>query len=249
MGQLSLRDTVSITIIKIVVGKRPRPLNQAKVDALVESIKAVGLQHPISVCLDGDVYHLVTGHHRLEAAKKLGCRTTEAVKITRANREIWEIDENLMRAELTTDEVRASLKRRKELWKKRQAEAKEEANSGAPCAINRGRGKPKGFAAETAAATGRSKSQINRFLAEPKVKAESKWSDKKRHRRTKAQIEREYLLGGYRNHLDAISQSAFTDEALDLLTEDKMVDLIEDGKKAKANIDSLLGRLRRRMVP
>jgi ParB/RepB/Spo0J family partition protein len=246
MGQRRMRDTVAIPITKIMVGTRPRPLNQAKVDALVDSIKAVDLQHPISVCLDGDVYHLVTGHHRLEAAKKLGWRTIEAVKITSANREIWEIDENLARAELTTDEVRVSLKRRKELWKKRQAEAKEEAeNSGAPCAINRGRGRPKGFAAATAA-TSRSKSQINRLLAEPKVQAENKPSDKERHRRTKSQIERDYLLDGYRNHLVAIGQSAFTDKALDLLTKDKLVDLVEDGKKAKANIDSLLGRLRQR---
>jgi hypothetical protein len=79
-----------------------------------------------------------------------------------------------------------------------------------------------------------------------RVKAENKPSDKERHRRTKSQIERDYLLGGYRNHLVAIGQSAFTDKALDLLTKDKLVDLVEDGKKAKANIDSLLGRLRQR---
>jgi hypothetical protein len=71
--------------------------------------------------------------------------------------------------------------------------------------------------------------------------------DKKRHRRSVAEIERNYLLGGYRNHVDAIGQSAFTDEALDLLTEDKLVDLVEDMKKASSSLDTLLDRLRLRL--
>jgi hypothetical protein len=47
--------------------------------------------------------------------------------------------------------------------------------------------------------------------------------------------------------VDAIGQSAFTDEALDLLTEDKLVDLVEDMKKASSSLDTLLDRLRLRL--
>ena len=71
-----------------------------------------------------------------------------------------------MRAELSADERREHLIRRKELWQARQADAEAE-NSGAPCATIGGR--PKGFAAEKAAALGKSKSQINRLIAGPKA--------------------------------------------------------------------------------
>jgi ParB family chromosome partitioning protein len=182
------KETVVVPIAKIVVGKRHRVLDQGKIDALAESIKAIGLQHPISVCPDSGVYRLVTGEHRLEAAKKLGWLAVEAIKITDATRELWEIDENLARAELSTDERREHLRRRKELWEKRQADAKEAENTGAQCANNRGRGRPKGFAAETAGAVGKSKSQINRLLAAPKVKGKLKPT---RRHQTDAQKERD----------------------------------------------------------
>src|SRR5262249_31535186 len=144
--------------------------DHAKVDAIAESIEALGLQNPISVCRDGDGYLLVAGKHRLEAVKTLGHRVIAATVITHGNRLLWEIDENLARAELTPEEKREHLKRRKELWERRQAEPTEAENSGAPCATNRGRGRPKGFATETAGAIGKSKSQINRMLAAPKAK-------------------------------------------------------------------------------
>lgn len=52
--------------------KRRATLEQAKVDALAESILAEGLKTPIQVREDGKRFVLMEGLHRLEAAKALG---------------------------------------------------------------------------------------------------------------------------------------------------------------------------------
>jgi hypothetical protein len=177
-----IKNTVILAISKIVVGHRRRKLDQAKVEALTESIEAIGLQHPIAVYTDAAGIHLVSGAHRLAAVKKLRWGSIEAVKVPYSNRELWEIDENLMRAELSVDEEREHLIRRKELWDKRQAESlvAHDAPDGEKRKVDgtfaKGNAKPKGFASETAALTGKSKSQINRRLAckKPKTKTKTK---------------------------------------------------------------------------
>ena len=78
-----------------------------------------------------------------------------------------EIDENLIRADLTPDEKREHLRQRKELWEKRQAQQVMAHHAPKPRSGPKG-GRPKGFAADTAEKTGMSKSQVNRLLAEPK---------------------------------------------------------------------------------
>jgi hypothetical protein len=83
------------------------------------------------------------------------------------DRELWEIDENLRRAELTPSEEASHLKRRKELWERREIQVGELRSP------ELGYKKPppaeKGFAAETADATGKSKRTIKliRPLPEP----------------------------------------------------------------------------------
>ena len=110
---------ISVPIAKIIVGERKRALDPAKVDDIAESIKANGgMRHRITVYVDGEGIHLVTGYRRLEAAKKLGWRVIEAEQITAAHRDLWEIDENLARADLSAGERRDHFIRRKELWQK-----------------------------------------------------------------------------------------------------------------------------------
>ena len=89
-------------------------------------------------------------------------RTSTADDMTDIDRQLWEIDENLMRAELSPTEMAEHLAKRKELWGQR--------SSGASCATGGGApGENIGFASETAAATGISKSTVNRATSRAKA--------------------------------------------------------------------------------
>ena len=154
----------------IDIPARHRQLDPAKVEALAKSISEIGLKHAVHVRYvdvpddDGDIdeqVHLVAGAHRLAAIKKLGwdwmtCLVLPA-DTSDLDAELWEIDENLMRAELSPAEEAAHLKRRGEIWS--------EKNSGTTCPENRGRGRPQEFASDTAEKTGQSKRDINRKVA------------------------------------------------------------------------------------
>lgn len=88
-----------------------RPLNKEAVAVLAESMNAIGLKTPITVRktkilrhnVGKDGYEVVSGQHRLEAAKMLGWEEIECFVTEddyRACR-LWEISENLHRAELS----------------------------------------------------------------------------------------------------------------------------------------------------
>jgi len=88
-----------------VPAQRARGLNTEAVDRLAESVKRIGLQTPITVRYDdasGDVI-LVAGLHRLEAARRLGWETIPAIYTdgTPDEARMWEIAENLHRADLS----------------------------------------------------------------------------------------------------------------------------------------------------
>src|SRR3546814_15465958 len=116
--------TISVNVDTITIPERHRHLDPAKVEPLAESIGRLGLQQPISVWVDTDDTTgeldvvLVAGRHRLEAVKKLGRAEVDAVEVEldATDRELWEIDENLMRSELTPDGQREHLRRGKSRW-------------------------------------------------------------------------------------------------------------------------------------
>jgi ParB-like chromosome segregation protein Spo0J len=87
----------------IDVGIRLRPIHEAAVAVLAESMQRLGQLCPISVYKLGDALRLVAGLHRLEAARRLGWIEIEAVFSTgnEIERELQEIAENLHRSELT----------------------------------------------------------------------------------------------------------------------------------------------------
>lgn len=104
--------SLEIAVEEVIVGPRHRPLDEAKVEALMESIERVGLLQPIVVTPD---HRLVAGHHRLEAVRRLDrldieCRLYDFHDALLL--ELGEIDENLIRAELTTLERSQHLARR-----------------------------------------------------------------------------------------------------------------------------------------
>jgi ParB-like chromosome segregation protein Spo0J len=92
-----------IPIDQICVGLRLRSLDQETVRVLAESMKALGLKTPITVRRTITGCELVTGLHRLEAARQLGWQEISAIIILGDERDakLWEISENLHRADLT----------------------------------------------------------------------------------------------------------------------------------------------------
>lgn len=97
-----------IDVDSIEIGSRMRSVNDERVSALAESIKAIGLQTPISVWAndEGTQVQLVAGAHRLAAVKKLGWEDVDCVLVNmdEIDRKLWEIAENLHRSELTAKE-------------------------------------------------------------------------------------------------------------------------------------------------
>jgi hypothetical protein len=112
---------VNIPINGVGIGGRLRGLDGRRLKVITKSIAEIGLRTPISVIKDeAGSYILVTGLHRLEACRKLDHTEIAAIVIDMddVSRELWEVDENLCRIELTTAQKSAHLKRRKELFDK-----------------------------------------------------------------------------------------------------------------------------------
>lgn len=92
---------LAIDDIDIPVGRRE--VDVVVVKRIADSIDQIGLRHPITVKRKGERYVLIVGRHRLEAFKKLDRDFIPATIVTMTNDEarLWEIAENLHRAELT----------------------------------------------------------------------------------------------------------------------------------------------------
>jgi N6-adenosine-specific RNA methylase IME4 len=145
---------------------RLRKLRPETVDELVESMKERGLLQPIVIRPYTGSFMLVAGWHRLAAAKQLKwdairAEVREGLEADAA--ELAEIDENLVRAELSPAERAMHVGRRKELYEKQHPETK---HGGAPAA-GKGKGKRSrkeakfaSFQESTAKATGQSKRKI-----------------------------------------------------------------------------------------
>jgi hypothetical protein len=108
----------------IIVPAGRRPINQQSVKRLADSIEKLGLRHPITVRSHGDKYYLVAGLHRMEACRKLGRPGVMANILTMGKDEarMWEIAENLHRADLTKLQRDEQIAEWIELSKPRQAD-------------------------------------------------------------------------------------------------------------------------------
>jgi ParB-like chromosome segregation protein Spo0J len=94
----------SISLADIDVGLRLRAIDEKQVQALAESMaSALGLKTPITIRREDQRWKLVAGLHRVEAARRLGWHEIQAVIMVGSEREarLWEIAENLHRADLT----------------------------------------------------------------------------------------------------------------------------------------------------
>ena len=176
-------ETVPVEDVAIV-GDR-REVDEAAVCRLVESIKSIGLQTPITIWsraahdADGveiDGYKLIAGRHRLEAFRRLGESRIPAIirDCDEIDAEMWEIAENLHRADLSKVERDRCIRRFAELIEKRDArdsEARAELKPSQNAAVSNlgGRGN-KGIPRKVAEETGVSVDTVRRALNPPAPK-------------------------------------------------------------------------------
>jgi len=115
-----------IDISKITVNTGRRKLIKGKVRELASSIKSVGLLNPITVVRNNGHYDLVAGLHRIEACKSLGHTDILATvtELAGAQKELAEIDENLIRGNLHFVDRADQLKRRKQIYEELYPESK-----------------------------------------------------------------------------------------------------------------------------
>jgi ParB/RepB/Spo0J family partition protein len=149
----------------IIPPNRLRALREDVVEVLVESMRQRGLLQPIVVrCVNGEGYYLIAGHHRYEAARRLkwdSIKATNLAGIDADAAKLAEIDENLIRAELSPAERAAHHAERKAIYERLHPETKHGA-------IGRGRKKSsqvansKSYADDAAEKTGKHKATVAR---------------------------------------------------------------------------------------
>jgi len=116
-----------IALSDIEIGERRRHLDADHVKHLAASIRELGLQTPITVMArrddveDGWRSILVAGAHRLAALRELGEEGTECFILPddQDAADLWEIDENFARAELTDAQRADHHVRREEILKRK----------------------------------------------------------------------------------------------------------------------------------
>lgn len=96
-------EIVAVALSEIDAADRLRPLDPAHVEGIALSIEQVGQQSPIILRPEGNRYRLVAGWHRLAAVERLGRVDVKAIvkNLTAEEARLVEIDENLMRRELS----------------------------------------------------------------------------------------------------------------------------------------------------
>jgi ParB-like chromosome segregation protein Spo0J len=142
---------------------RLRELRPETVDVLAESIGRQGLLQPIRVQVTKDGYRLIAGRHRLEAVRKLGHATIFAgvVKELDADQaQLAEIDENLIRAELSPAERAAHVAARKAVYERLHPETKHGGDRKSESRSQNA--KLKSFVADTAEKTGKHPATVAR---------------------------------------------------------------------------------------
>jgi hypothetical protein len=155
--------------------KRMRAHRPEQVDAIAQSMNESGLLQPIVVRpLAARKFMLIAGRHRLEAARQLGwttidCRVLKGIDLLHA--QLAEIDENLIRDDLSMAERAMHRAKRKEIYENLNPQAKRGAAGGAATkAKHEGRAKyqndtqpsPRSYIDDDAKKTGQSRITVSR---------------------------------------------------------------------------------------
>ncbi len=176
LGKLPQAEAVAIPIRKIAVmrdpqtidaGDRLRDLDEKTILALMDSFKNHGQQSPIIVYgKETDVaVRLGAGGHRLETCRRLGihvlCFHNDGDEL---DRQLCEIDENLIRADLTPSDRALFLARRKEIYLVKHPETAHGGERASRQIGDLNSGGSKRFTAATAEATGQRERTVQRDI-------------------------------------------------------------------------------------
>jgi ParB-like chromosome segregation protein Spo0J len=136
----------NIAVDQIVVSGNRRQFQPEKAEDLKGSIAKIGLRTPLTIeKLVWGKKRLLTGVHRLAAVKALGWETVPCVYFTGGKKEarLWEISENLHRAELTALEESEHIAEWLELTKEDETVSAQNGQKGKT-------GRPKGGVSDAA---------------------------------------------------------------------------------------------------
>lgn len=159
---------VHIKIADIDVRDRLREVDASKVEALKQSFAELGMRTPITVRVgeDGLPFVLSAGAHRLEAARQLGWLDVPGFirDESKLDSELWEIDENLARSELSPADRAVFTFRRKELYLLKYPETAHGGDRKSSGQVGQliDRQERKSFVAATAELSGKSERAIRR---------------------------------------------------------------------------------------
>lgn len=99
-------DPVMLDLSSIKVPKNCRPIVERAMAGLIDSIGAIGMNHPIAVLrISQKEYELVSGLHRLEAHKRLNLTHIRAIMLDANTAKLWRSSENIHRADLSPLQV------------------------------------------------------------------------------------------------------------------------------------------------
>jgi ParB family chromosome partitioning protein len=157
---------INIDEIKIIDRKR----NAGDITQLSASINEIGLLQPITVTSD---FRLIAGLHRLTACKNLGWKEIEVNVVDYDSEilsELAEIDENLIRNELTQFDKSIQTSRRKEIYEILHPQTKHGGDrKSSPQVEDLIKNKTESFVEQTAKATNQSRQNVERNSRRGKV--------------------------------------------------------------------------------
>ena len=118
-----------LSIKEIQVKEGRRSLDTCHVRELADSIREIGLLNPLTIDRDN---FLIAGLHRLEAVKRLGWTEVDCTvsSLEGLAAELAEIDENIVRSDMSTLEYGEILLRRKEIYETLHPETKRGMRNG-----------------------------------------------------------------------------------------------------------------------
>jgi N6-adenosine-specific RNA methylase IME4 len=145
----------SVRIDDIEISDNRRSIDDESLGNLVDSILEIGLLYPITITTEG---RLVAGYHRLLAYRQLNREEIPAIRVNldKLQAELAEIDENLIRNELTVIDRGESLRRRKEIYELIYPETKAGVAGGKGNRVTSADSAPVSFTKDAAKKTGRS---------------------------------------------------------------------------------------------